>query len=287
MTISIDLPQSLVDSPDCSASMSPAEAALVQTLEGGRAALPVLPTIATQALSLANDPKTSIRQFAQLVKTDPPIAARFLATANSSFYNRGIDIKSVDDAVARIGLSGARDLIFQVVYAASSAGLRRYQDLVQKSFQRSVLCGVLCRVAAPVLSLQLQDAYLCGLLHDIGESRVYRILSESGASCTGEEAARLVSKHHLRAGAELAMRWALPDEIVRVCRKHHEPGKPDNEHLRLVRLADLLAPMVEDSVGPASRRTATELPGGLTELDVTEQQARKILDRGTAAASRL
>ena len=103
-------------------------------------------------------------------------------------------------------------------------GLKAFQSEVEASFQRSVLCGVICRVAAPLLRLNVADAYLCGLLHDIGESRVYRILSEGKAKPAEGEAEALVRKYHPRAGAELAMRWALPDEIVQVCRRHEEQG---------------------------------------------------------------
>lgn len=287
MTLPIDIPTELISGLHTATSISAAEAALVQTLEGGRAALPVLPTIASQALELANDPDSSVHQFAQLVKTDPPIAARFLATANSSFYSRGNIIDSVEDAVARVGISGSRDLVFQVVYAANSAGLRRYQTQVQESFQRSVLCGVLCRIGAPALGLQMPDAYLCGLLHDIGEARVYRILSELGPTCSDEEAADLVVKYHPRAGSELAIRWALPDDIVQVCRRHHDSDDAYSPQVRLVRIADILVPLVQAAVGPASQRGQPELPDGLEQLGLTASEAQRLIDRGTAAASRL
>lgn len=265
---------------------SAVEAALVQTLEGGRAALPLLPHVATQALELANSPSSSVREFSELIMKDPPIAARFLATANSALYSRGQTIRSVTDAVARIGLCGARDLVLQVVYASTMTGLLGYQEEVQRCFQRSVSCGVLCRVAAPLLRLNVADAYLCGLLHDIGEARVYRILSESKVTPSAGEAQALVEKYHPRAGAELAMRWALPDEIVQVCRRHAEKGPPPSDQLRLVRLADLLVDQLEQNAPDEPQRP--EIPEAeLSELGVTRAQAQIILLRGIEAAAAL
>jgi HD-like signal output (HDOD) protein len=260
-----------------------AEAALVQTLEGGRAALPLLPQVATQALELANNKESTVREFSELIMKDPPIAARFLATANSALYSRGQTIRSVHDAVARIGLAAARDLVFQVVYASTTGGMKHFQPEVQASFHKSVLCGVLCRIAAPLLGLDVTDGYLCGLLHDIGESRVYRILDEGKPVPDAAEAAVLVRKHHPRAGAELAMRWALPDDIVQVCRRHDEAGPPATERLRLVRVADVLAPRVAD---PAAKfpPLADEK---LDRLGVSLDLARTLLERGIDAATRL
>lgn len=280
MTIPINLPTDLLDELPNTSTLHDVEAALVETLKGGRAALPVLPGIATQALELANDPDSSIMQFAQLVRTDPPIAARFLATANSSFYSRGREILSVNDAVGRIGMSGSRDLIFQVVYAANAAGLRKYQSLVQRSFQRSVLCGLICRISAPLLKVQVPDAYLCGLLHDIGQARIYRILSEGKVFCDDEDAKALVEKYHPRAGMELAVRWALPDDIVQVCRRHHEAGPPGSPQLRLVRFADKLAPLVEAASAPEQTLQQIALDAqDLIDLSLDSSQVEQVVER--------
>jgi HD-like signal output (HDOD) protein len=280
--ISVNINKSVLEPLAAIGQPSPVEAALVQTLEGGRAALPLLPDVAAQALDLANNPESGVREFADLINKDPPIAARFIATANSALYSRGQTIRSVGDAVARIGLGASRDLVFQVVYASTVSGLKAFQEEVQASFQRSVLCGIMCRVAAPLLRLNVADAYLCGLLHDIGESRVYRILSESMLQPSAEEAKLLVEKYHPRAGAELAMRWALPDEIVQVCRRHEEKGAPPSDQLRLVRIADMLASYVQEQ-----SESPDFLKERIDELGVTVEQARTIIGRSIEAAAKL
>ncbi len=280
--ISVNISKSILEPLVREAQQSAAETGLVQTLEGGRAALPLLPQVAIQALELANNRESTVREFSELIMKDPPIAARFIATANSALYARGQTIRSVNDAVARIGLGGARDLVFQVVYASTVTGLKAFQGEVEASFQRSVLCGVICRVGAPLLRLNVADAYLCGLLHDIGESRIYRILSEAKVAPGAAEAGALVQKYHPRAGAELAMRWALPDEIVQVCRRHEDKGPPSSDQLRLVRLADLVVSHVKEQADTA------ELPQpSLDELGVTVELAKTIIGRSIEAAARL
>jgi len=66
--------------------MTETERELVKRLRTGRAALPVLPQVAEAALRLANDPDARIHDLAELVDTDPPIAARFMSLANSVAY---------------------------------------------------------------------------------------------------------------------------------------------------------------------------------------------------------
>lgn len=274
MTIAVDIPTQLT-SFSARPRASALELALCERLESGRAALPVLPSTATAALELANDNNASIGQFADLVSKDPPIAARFLAYANSAFYSRGLRIRSLHDAIARVGISGARDLVLQIVYAQTLRGLKYYQEEVAASFKSSVLSAQLCRVIASELHLTCRDSYLCGLLHDIGESRVYRILSEVqqgklAAPSEQDEAQDLVQRYHARAGAELAAKWKLPPEIVEVCRKHTDVRVPESTELRVVRIADLLTTAIK-----------LEANGGDSELDA---DALQVLQLGKSEA---
>lgn len=216
------------------------EAVLLEQLSSARAGLPVLPAVASAALDLAGDPAATVAQMADLVSRDPPICARFLSLANSALYAGGRTIDNVRDAILRVGMGASRDLLFQVVYAASTRGLRAYQAEVADSFARSVACGVIARSANHTLSLRTGEAYLSGLLHDIGEARVYRILAGLRPAPEPELARVLVARHHARAGAEIARAWRLPDDLVRVCLEHHAPGAPATPALRVVRLADAL-----------------------------------------------
>jgi putative nucleotidyltransferase with HDIG domain len=282
MTLRVSIPKGLLATELAfrSGDASEAELALVAKLESGRAALPVLPAVAASALQVANDPDADMARFSRLIETDPPIAARFLGVANSALYSRGRKITSVMDAVLRIGLYTARDLLFQAVYGASLRGLGIYQAEVESSFDRSVSCAILARNAGVVLRSSFREAYLCGLLHDIGESRVYRVLAELGVRVGADEARELVHRYHARAGEELAEKWKLPQEIIEVCSRHHEPGVPASEALRLVRIADWAVSIVQaqkDGAEPwVPSSEDTEL---LDLLSVSSVQARQIIER--------
>ncbi len=257
--------------------MSETERELVKRLRTGRAALPVLPQVAEAALRLANDPDARITDLAGLVDTDPPIAARFMSVANSVAYWRGLLTSSTQSAIVRLGLANTRDLLFQVVYAASSGGLKRYQAQVQRSFKRSVVAAVAARTAARELEMETEYDYMSGLLHDIGEARIYRILDNLPKLEDPKLVKQLVLRYHTAAGAEVAMAWKLPTEIVDACAAHHDPKAVGVPHVRLVMIADAVCDALEDGKSPNLERFESLL------VDVSV--ARRIIDQTKKAAA--
>ncbi len=256
------------------------EQELIRRLETGRTALPVLPQVATLAVKLAGDPAANVDELAMLVDTDPPIAARFLSVANSAAYWRGFNTSNTQAAIVRLGLARTRDLLFQIVYANTTRGLRRYQTQVRESFEHSVKCAVAARAVAATLGLPQDMDYMCGLLHNIGESRLYRIFDAMTPPPTDKaEVKRLVHEYHCRAGAEVAMAWRLPAEIVDACAAHHDPAAIDSPHVRMVMVADVL---VDARIAPQRERFAALGIDEATEAALIE--ALKQSDRSSLRA---
>lgn len=257
-------------------SLSELERELVKRLQTGRAALPVLPAVAQAAIRLANDPDARMTDLASLVDTDPPIAARFMSVANSVIYFRGWVTSSTQSAIVRLGLASTRDLLFQVVYANTSGGLKKYQSAVQVSFRRSVMAAHAARAASRELSIGSEYDYMSGLLHDIGEARIYRILDGLKLQAEPELVASLVRKYHESAGAEVAMTWKLPTEIVDACAAHHDPAAAANPHVRLVMIADCVVAALEAETSQDKREIDF---GAFDKLLVDPSIARRIIEK--------
>jgi diguanylate cyclase (GGDEF)-like protein/putative nucleotidyltransferase with HDIG domain len=229
-------------------SSAPAEAVegfLVRALGNGRAGLPLLPAAAAEALRLAEDPRTNMSNIAQLVDRDPPLAARFVALASSAVYSRGARVLSTQSALVRVGLAASRDLLLQVVYERTNAELPRYQEEVARSFQHSVRTAIAARRVAREHGRPHEHAYLCGLLHDIGEARIYRLLAQMEEPPSSKLAAELCARHHQRAGAEIARSWRLPSDVVDACALHHDRGPGASTSVRVVRAAEALVRVID------------------------------------------
>jgi putative nucleotidyltransferase with HDIG domain len=256
--------------------LHPLEEKLTQQLRNGHTALPVLPHVATLALRLASDPDASVTELAKLVDGDPPIAARFLSVANSVAYYRGWAASNTQAAIMRLGLAATRDLLFQVVYAASTQGLKRYQAEVQASFSQSVTAGVACRNLCRELGVHYEYDYMCGLLHNIGEARIFRILAAQPKPPEGMDLIRdLVQRYHASAGAEVARAWKLPSDIVDVCAAHHDAPAEDIFHVRLTMLADLIVNRVEAEKKGATGPTV----GAFERLGLDEEMLGRVLEK--------
>lgn len=247
------------------------EAELLAQLESGKSWLPVLPEAAERALSLGNDPSVDLARIAGMVEKDPPIAARFLAASNSAYYARAERVTTTLGAVVTLGLSATRDLLFQVVYESARRGLTRFRQEVTRSFDRSVVCAHACRIVARELSIGVEYSYLAGLLHDVGEARIYRILSLMAGPVRDEQARALVRAHHAEAGAGLAASWNLPEEIRVACALHHADVAEEGKPVKHIIFADILADLVTS---------------GRTVRDLTKDE-QAILDRGQVKRERL
>jgi putative nucleotidyltransferase with HDIG domain len=258
------------------AGISELELELVKRLQTGSAALPVLPAVAQAAIRLANDPDARMTELASLVDSDSTIAARFMSVANSVIYFRGWVTSSTQSAIVRLGLASTRDLLFQVAYANTSGGFKQYQSAVQASFRRSVMAAHAARAASRELSIGGEYDYMSGLLHDIGEARIYRILDGLTLQAEPELVASLVRKYHESAGAEVAMSWKLPTEIVDACAAHHDRAAAANPHVRLVMIADCVVAALEAEAGADRRDTDFE---AFDKLLVDPSIARRIIEK--------
>jgi len=194
-------------------------------------------------MRLASDPDAAFDELDALLRSDPPLAARLMSVANSVGFRRGAAVTNTRAAIGRLGLVRTRDLLFQAVHASSSVGLKRHQAEVQASVRRSVRCAAVAEVAGRHLQLSVDGAYLVGLLHDIGETRIYRLL-ESIDVPSPEVAADLVARYHEHAGRELATAWQLPDAIIAACGRHHE-ATADTLSARLAHATDLVVDAFE------------------------------------------
>ncbi len=67
--------------------------------------LPTLPQVAQRVVALSQDPKTSYRDLKTVILPDPPLAAKVMMMANSAFFHRRDQAKTLEEAIFTIGLN--------------------------------------------------------------------------------------------------------------------------------------------------------------------------------------
>jgi len=206
--------------------------------------LPPLPSVVLELVESLGHEELSAAQYAAKISRDQALAAKTLRLANSSFYGRGRQVRSVTEAIGVLGLRTVRG----VVTAAGLAGsFRRHPGFDHDAFWRHSIGSALCAQALAG-ELRRDDADLAftvGLLHDIGRLALASAFAPAYAEaerwrreqdCPGAEAERAVlGIDHAEVGGLIARQWNFAPAIVDAIREHHAP--PATAELTLTGIA--------------------------------------------------
>lgn len=148
---------------------------LAKLAAGARAGEVIFPTTAEMALKvqrLLDDTDCSVDQLARLVQSDPLLAARVVAVANSVIYNRsGQTIVDIKSAVSRLGFKTLRVLAASVVVRQMEgmAKTPQHRQMAIQLWERTAHVAALANVIARRVTHQDPDtAFFAGIVHEVG-----------------------------------------------------------------------------------------------------------------------
>ncbi|HPO15970.1 MAG TPA: HDOD domain-containing protein [Candidatus Hydrogenedentes bacterium] len=219
----------------------------IQSGEG----LAALPRIARESLACRPEDRDGLLRIAHLIQFEPPLV--------STIFNASdLSSRSLEEAVFQMGVAGIRKTVFQ--HAAH--GLfpdKEGARLDRKAFwKHAFACAELTeRLAVQRNSPWRNEAYVAGLLHDIGKPILDAIMPEgyskvlevshSHALYVLEAEQRAFGVDHGLVGKWAAEYWGLPEPYVAAIWLHHHPegvleaALYPAELIALVGLADQLA----------------------------------------------
>ncbi|MCP5159726.1 MAG: HDOD domain-containing protein [Gammaproteobacteria bacterium] len=223
---------------------------IIKALAAEDLQLPAFPSVAMQLQQAVRDRNTKVADLEKMIVGDQALASQVLRVANSAFYKGLQRINTVQKAIIRLGIRKVAMLAMAVsqrsLYLSRNAQISRYlEKLWQHAFaaaQSSQWLANHCGCRA-----QADDAFMAGLLHNIGQLVILRVIDELSAhQQLGSDRLPenlldelLNSNMHNAMGYVLLKRWNLPDEYCVVTRDHHrESYDGDNMLLTIVRLAD-------------------------------------------------
>jgi putative nucleotidyltransferase with HDIG domain len=212
---------------------------LSQRIEAGRFTVPQIQATALAALDLAGRPSTEVPAVVELIAKDPLLTSELLRLANSTLYAGGIPVQSLHDAVVRVGLRALRGLIFSASLRSALFKESVSAEYAAEVWRQSASVARLARAIAPGLGQDGEQAYLLGLLQDIGKVALLSLLGEEGrrgSDLTTALVGQVFHALHEKAGAAMAQAWKLPETVASVVGSHHEPAL-NREHPREAALA--------------------------------------------------
>ncbi|QYF95572.1 HDOD domain-containing protein [Massilia sp. PAMC28688] len=193
-------------------------------------------------------------ELAALIANDPGMTSKILAVANSSAYHRSSRSIGVEQALITLGTDMIKLLVIGESVAqtfhnfphAGSLDLRRF-------WKHSITAALVARdLAQRMHYAQPEEAYLAGLLHNVGRLALLATAPRDYAynfSARDDEGLCAVEQRtlqitHAEAGAWLIERWQLDSFLADAVLYHHEAGSRlafSHPLIRIVRLAHVLA----------------------------------------------
>ena len=218
-------------------------------------AVPSMPSVVMELRKYLNDPDVNFDQLAQVIEHDPGLTANVLQLANSAYFGWTRTIKTVKQAITRLGTNR----VFQMVLCMSVAPLVRkpikgYDCDSEGLWQHSIATAICAEQIVGQLNLPgLEEAFTAGLLHDMGkvvlgtfvevdDEPIKEIVALDKLSFNEAEQ-MVLGIDHAEVAAELLTTWNLPEEVVAAARWHHQPHLADEQYHRIVDLihvADIL-----------------------------------------------
>jgi len=243
-------------------------------------AIPIPHGIAGNLSSLLSREDIQFSELARIIEKDPSLTAKLLNLANSSFYSGIVRAKTIEQAVSRIGLVGVKNLLMTIIFKEVFTAKTKYLSAeIQLNWRHSLACGV-CgkKIAEKAGRLFLaQDAYLLGLLHDLGVVAILNILSalykeDEALQLNTPELIDLLYGMHASAGAIVLRRLNFNEKLCCMVEQHHTPQQyspQDETLLHILVVADALLKKTGLSLKPDTAFPLTDLPS-VQQLHIDE-----------------
>jgi len=263
-------------------------------------ALPSLPTIYVELVSMLRSPDTSIRDIGRLIARDVGMSAKILQLVNSAFFGLCQHVSSPDQAVSILGLKTIRALVLSVQLFSRFKRDKLTSFPLEKLSNHSMATGGLARMIALAEKQNqhmVDDVFMAGLLHDTGKLVLAESVAEDYATVLDaarkdglqlwEAERQILGATHAEVGAYLLGLWGLPDPIVESLAFHHSPSSCVHQEftpLVAVHVADAFEheELSGEVDGPIPRIDAAYLETlGLSQrLDAWRQEYRKTFGNG-------
>jgi putative nucleotidyltransferase with HDIG domain len=244
--------------------------------------LKTLPHVAIRLSALLSEEKTHIQEFEEVIKLDPVLVTRILRVANSAFFGLREKVSSISRALVFLGTKNLRNMVAteaikDILNCKSDGDAFSRKNLWLHCAAVSILAQM---ISERVFGRRGEDAYLCGILHDIGLIIEDQTAPELFASaCKSLSVAskplmeiekEVIGTDHCAVGFLLSEDWKLNEDVKKGIRDHHlisEELQP-NSMTGLIQLAEFFAcklnypalPAMKGNLSPSLVRYVEENP---------------------------
>ena len=196
--------------------------------------LPSLPDIYLRLEKEMSSANISLSNIDNIISKDPVITAKVIQLSNSAFFGLPVRITDINRAVNYLGINIIKNLVLTInlfrLLDTNNPNTKFYTQIWNHSNKVAEIVRKICVLEGYPKAIK-DDAFLAGLLHDIGKlilidefddyfKNVLEIM-ESEQIPFHEAEKKLLHADHTELGAYLLGIWGLPDSIVEAVALHH------------------------------------------------------------------
>lgn len=224
---------------------------LAEDLNSRNIQLPSFPDVVINIRTALEDPTCSSERLAEVVKTDPVLVARLLMSANSAFHNRaGIEIVDLNLAISRLGFEVVRNtaitLAVEQIFAASEH--EELKNAVKEIWSSSLsLASMSFVIARSEGKLNADNAFLCGLLHEIGKLYILtKARDYPGLMGDADSLGTVLEQWYTSIGKSIIEAWGFSSEIADSVESDENVSDDENAAATLVDVVYLAKLVLDD-----------------------------------------
>jgi signal transduction histidine kinase/CheY-like chemotaxis protein/HD-like signal output (HDOD) protein len=236
--------------------------------------LPVHPHVLARMLDILSEPAPVPQVVARIAFSDPALAAALIHACAPGVLAQPDSVPTPLQAVERAGIARIRSLVLRMALPLLFDTAVDPDPELDLLWRRSLASAHCCSILAErIEGVAPHEAYLAGLLHDLGDLAVHAVTREedtlNGGLWIGDSGMRTwrdEGADHALAGKWLAERWQFPDRLLQVVWLHHHDASvlgADEACARLVDLVSLADAIAEEIQGSDSPGWMRDLPDGL------------------------
>lgn len=260
--------------------------------------LPALPALYRQVQDELSSPTGSLARVGELIARDVGMSASVLRIVNSAYFGLNRPMTTVQGAVTFLGTETIRTLVLsvQVFQEAHGKAIPGFSlDALWNRSLETALCARTLGRREKVDTRVLDDAFLAGFFHDVGQLVLAQQLSAQyaavladtarGGRALAEVECERLGATHGDVGAYLLALWGMPDPIVDAVARHDAPLETADERTTVRGLVHVASALVGDGPLPGAGSLEAELEAlGLADhLETWREATREI--RSAAPAS--
>ena len=210
-----------------------------------------LPQVLSEVIVETAKEDVSAEKLATIILKDPSLTGRILKMSNSSFYNQLAEIKTVQQAIAVMGITTVKCL------ALSSSIFHPDKIQLSSGIDAKKFFGYILSVATAAKKIAIitgqkspEEVFIAGLLHDVGHmylmhyypKEVAQILKRNNEQKQINQIEyEILGIDHAEISEAIMTSWKLPSDIVQAVSDHHNSNEiTNNVNQNIVKLAILL-----------------------------------------------